>query len=150
MEKAAGSSRKQHQTTYIADAYDREAEKRYNNKQETTPPQATSPRPQGQQTTHSKQQQQQEQTISNVPFQQQEEQTTQGEQQPQTTDYFSKQRSQSRSLKATPTSSIFYQNFPKTPKFYSKISPNLRKILIFLANYAIIIVEKGNGKKQKL
>lgn len=103
------------------------------------------------QTTYSKQQ---GQTTLNVPLQQQEGIPYKGsgsrkEGSPQAADYFSKQHSSTnRSLKTTPTSSIFCQNFPKTPKFSSKTSPNLRKILIFYVNYAIIIVEKEKEERK--
>ena len=99
------------------------------------------------QTTYSKQQQ--EQTTLNVPLQQQEGRLQ--EEPPRAADYFSEQRSSiNRSLKVLSTSSVFCQNFPKIPKFSSKTNPNPYKILIFSANYAIIIIEKGKERKQKL
>ena len=71
--------------------------------------------------------------------------------QPRAVDYFSKQHSSiNRSLKILSISSVFCQNFPKIPKFSLKTNPNSHKILIFSANYAIIIIEKGKERKQKL
>lgn len=70
---------------------------------------------------------------------------------PRAADYFSKQRSSINcSLKVLSISSVFCQNFPKIPKFFLKTNPNSHKILIFSANYAIIIIEKGKERKQKL